>query len=331
MHAEPLVSIIIPVYNAEHSIRRTFESLIKQQYAQIELVVIDDCSTDNTLKLIQYFKPEAESIGWTLKIISHTQNIGVATARNTGLDHAKGEYLYYVDADDYIESNAIRLLIDLANTSQADIVGCNWFLSFEENERTMNQPGFKNAKEALDKITAGTMRWNLWLFLVRRSLYEKHQFRFLPRMNMGEDLMMMFKLFTKASKVAYLDKPLYHYSQSNSESLTKVYSEQHVQEVTANLEEIENHLKTQQHDQITSDQLHFLKLNIKLPMLISDQVTQYHRWLNWFPESNHMIMANKALPFRTRIIQWLALKEQFWALKIYYQIVIKFIYGKLYK
>src|SRR5690606_13744707 len=125
-----------------------------------------------------------------------------------------------------------------------------------------------------------------------------------------------------ASKVVYLNKALYHYGQSNEQSLTKVYSEAHIREVTTNVMEVERCLlKSSFADQL-DDNLDFLKLNIKLPLLISDQEKQYQKWLNWFPEANKKIMANKSLPFRTRLIQWLAVKEHFWAIKLYYHIVI---------
>lgn len=331
MEHEPIVSVIIPVYNAESTIHIALESLIKQSYPKLEIVLVNDHSTDHTFEVIQKYIPPLENRGISAKIILHPNNQGVASARNTGLEHATGEFIYYVDADDYLEVDAIELLINEAVSKDADIVGCNWFLTFEKNERRMNQPSFTSPKEAIQKMLNGSMRWNLWLFMARRSLYVNEKIHFTPGMNMGEDLMVMVKLFTKASRVVYLDKALYHYGQSNGHSLTKIYSDAHIREVTANVKEVEQYLFSSKFSDPAEFNLNFLKLNIKLPLLISDQEEQYRLWLNWFPESNDNVMTNKALPFRTRLIQWLAVRKQFWAIKLYYRVVISFIYGRVYK
>ena len=331
MEYTPFISVIMPVFNAGNRVHTALESLLVQDYSNLEIIIINDCSTDNSLSVIGEYVPVLEGRGMSVKVISHPQNSGVATARNTGLAHASGEYIYYVDADDRIESNTIRLLFKKAMSENADIVGCNWFLTFEKNERIMNQPSFTESKDAIQKMLNGSMRWNLWLFLVRRSLYEKHQIRFVPGLNMGEDLLVMVKLFIHAGKVVFLNKGLYHYGQSNGQSLTKIYSDVHIQEVVANVKEVEQYLLNSSFAGQLGSSIDFLKLNIKLPLLISDQVEQYQRWLNWFPEVNDKVMYNSALPLRTRYIQWLAVKGHFWVIKLYYRVVIKFVYGSLYK
>lgn len=327
----PLVSVIIPVYNAEQTIGNMLLSMRNQSYSQIELIFVNDASEDNSLELIQKYTSAFHEKGYIVCIVSHALNKGVAEARNTGLSKATGDYVYYVDADDQIEPHAIKMLVDTALDTNVDIVGCNWFLTFNKDERKMNQPSFSQPLEAIVKMLAGTMRWNLWLFLVRRSLYEEHEIRFLPEKNMGEDLMVMIKLFVHASSVAYLDCPLYHYGQSNKQSLTKVYSDKHIEEVTCNMIEAERTLRNSQFSASLGNSIDFLKLNIKLPLLISDRIEQYNHWLSWFPEANDKVMLNKMLPFRIRLLQWLAVKKQFWAVQLYYHLVVRFVYGVLYK
>jgi glycosyltransferase involved in cell wall biosynthesis len=266
-----------------------------------------------------------------MKIISHEENKGVAAARNTGLQNATGELIYYVDADDFIDERAIELLVKKQQEKDADIVGCSWYLSFNQNKRRMNQPPFNSSLEAIQQMLNGKMRWNLWLFMVKRSLYEDYNIRFIPGMNMGEDLMVIMKLFVHAKKVAFVNDALYHYGQSNEDSLTKTYSEKHRREATANLYEVEEYLHKSSFFKSIGDGISFLKLNIKLPLLISDKKENYECWINWFPEANKFIMKNKDLSLRTRVLQWLALKKQYWILKLYYNLVIRYIYGVLYK
>ncbi|WP_316248131.1 glycosyltransferase family 2 protein, partial [Elizabethkingia miricola] len=139
------------------------------------------------------------------------ENKGVAAARNTGLQNATGELIYFVDADDFIDERAIELLVKKQQENDADIVGCSWYLSFNQNKRRMNQPPFNNSLEAIQQMLHGKMRWNLWLFMVKRSLYEDYNIRFIPGVNMGEDLMVIMKLFVHANKVAFVNDALYHY------------------------------------------------------------------------------------------------------------------------
>lgn len=328
-----IISVIIPVYNAEKTLYKSIDSLINQSYPHLELIFINDCSQDNTLNILyQYEKKIVDnSKGLVIKIISHEENKGVAAARNTGLQNATGELIYYVDADDFIDEGAIELLVKKQQENDADIVGCSWYLSFNQNKRRMNQPPFNDSLEAIQQMLNGKMRWNLWLFMVKRSLYEDYNIRFIPGMNMGEDLMVIMKLFVHANKVAFVNDALYHYGQSNEDSLTKTYSEKHRREVTVNLYEVEKYLHKSSFFKSIGDGISFLKLNIKIPLLISDNKENYECWINWFPEANKFIMKNKDLPLRTRILQWLAIRKQYWILKLYYNLVIRYIYGVLYK
>ena len=321
----------MPVYNAAASLQLALDAGLQQQYQRLEFILINDASRDNSLEIMQGYLPRMQQQGMSVKIIDLSENKGPATARNMGLDQASGTYIYFMDADDSMEPEAIALLVEAAESSSADIVGCNWFLSFEQQLRRMNQPAFSSPVEALTAMMHGIMRWNLWLFMIRRSLFLEHQVRFTPGMDMGEDLLLMIRLFIHAERVAFVDRHLYHYRQSNSQSLTKTYAEVHMRQVTANLRAVEQCLMQGRYAELGRRSLDFLKLNIKLPLLITDREEQYRRWLSWFPEANARIMDNKLLPLRTRLLQWFACKQQFWALKLYYRLVIRFVYGTIYK
>lgn len=321
------VSVIVPMYNVSKVMKRSIESLYAQTLSGIELIFVDDHSVDGTLDTLQSLLPQKE--GLQVKIVRHAENRGVAVARNTGLDHATGEYIYYVDADDYIEPNTLEKLYGTAKGCDADIVGCEWFLTFEKNERHMKQADVTSGNELFVKMAHGVMRWNLWLFLVKRSLYERNGFRFIEGMNMGEDMMVMMKLALHADKVHIVHEPLYHYIQTNSGALTKNFNAYRYQ-VSANAEEVGAYMERIGRNDM-ADAFLQLKLTLKLPLLISDKVADYETWLNWFPEANSVANNNGDLPWRTRFIQVAAAKRQFWILKLYYRLVIKFVYGVLYK
>lgn len=326
-----VVSIIIPVYNAEATLPVCLDALGQLDYPNLEILFIDDCSSDGSLDLLRSFAAVDRGEHVDIRVLHHEINSGVAAARNTGLDHATGMYIYYVDADDSLEADSIKAAVLKAQENDAEIVGFNWFLTFAENERKMNQPHFTSAWDGLQRMMSGTMRWNLWLFLVKRTLYEDNGIRFINGMNMGEDMMVMIKLFAAATRVAFIDRAFYHYRQSNAESLTKTYSESHMAQVMANVAEAEAFLKSSRYAERMTNEIDFLKLNVKLPLLISNKTSQYKRWYKWFPEANGFVMANKALPMRTRLIQYVAIKRQFWLLKLYHLFVVRVVYGIIYK
>src|SRR5690606_30290017 len=123
--------------------------------------------------------------------------------------------------------------------NDSDIVGCSWYLTFEKNKRKMFQPTCSNSLEALKAIFNGKMRWNLWLFMVKRSLYIDNGIRFIDGNDMGEDLLVMVKLFLIANKFSFIDDFLYSYNQTNEMSLTKSFSEIHIHQLSQNVIEVE--------------------------------------------------------------------------------------------
>ncbi|WP_156308033.1 glycosyltransferase family 2 protein [Sphingobacterium endophyticum] len=328
MDKKALVSIIVPVYNAEKTLYICLDSLEEQTYKDLQIIFVNDSSTDNSLNVLNQFK---ERTSYQVEIISHERNRGVAAARNTGLDRAQGDYIYFVDADDAIDKNTIAESLKLATSENLDIVGFSWYLTFEKNERKMHQPSFDSPFDAIEKMMRGTMRWNLWLFLFKSSIFQNYGIRFIEGKNMGEDLMVAIKLFCNSEKVGYLDRHFYHYGQSNASSLTKTYSDSHIEQVTANVNEVEKFLKSSIFSNKIGNLMNYLKLNIKLPLLISEKTTQYTKWLNWFPEANSFVMENKTLPLRTRLLQLAAVKKQFWLVKLYNKVVLRLVYGVLYK
>lgn len=182
------------------------------------------------------------------------------------------------------------------------------------------------------KMMLGEMRWNLWLFLVKRSLYEEHGIRFIPGQNMGEDLLVSMKLFGYASRVSYLNQSLYVYRQTNSQSLTKQYSTAHLEEVNNHVGKVHEFLKERA---ILGDSLayymHCLQLNIKLPLLVTGKRSSYRLWQSWFPASNRFGFKQEGISLRTRFLQYMAYRKQYWYVWLYYRLVFKLVYGLIYK
>jgi glycosyltransferase involved in cell wall biosynthesis len=322
------VSVIMPVYNAEGCLPVALESLKSQSFKDFEVVFVDDCSTDGTPAVLEAFKNES---GIPCKIVRQKVNGGVAAARNKGLAMAEGEYLAFLDADDRMEPEELKVAVSEAEKADADIVGWDWTLGFEKNGRYMRQADYDSPLKALKNLMGGTMRWNLWLFLVKRKLLIDNDIRFIEGANMGEDMMVMIKAFTKARKVIQIRKPLYRYNAISQTSLSRQFSEERRREISENLVEAEKAIMTSVYSVELAEYVNHLKLFLKLPLLISADKKDYLTWYSWFPEANGAAMANKALPFRTRILQGMASRKLWGCVKLYYLCVYKFVYGIIYR
>lgn len=330
MISNPLVSIIIPVYNAAKTLHNSLESLRNQSYETLELLFIDDGSTDDSLGLLEEFEKSLSLSNprMRVKILKNETNKGVATSRNRGLEEASGMYVYYVDADDWVDREAVSKMVERAVNDDADIVGIDWWLSFDNGARLMKQPDFSTPLEALRFMMTGRMRWNLWLFLVKRSLYVDYGVRFVEGMNMGEDMWMMFRLFSLSQRVGHLEDGLYYYGQSNEESLTKSYTADHRKQVSANLDHLMGHLLDTAYREDALQWMGCLKLNIKLPLLMTGDRADIGIWRTWFPEVNKQFYPRGEMSSRLTVLQWAANYDSaWWLIKLHYVLVTKWYYG----
>lgn len=318
------ISIITPVFNAEGTLPRCLDSLAGQDLTDIEFVFVDDCSTDGSAALINSFADRTEA---SVKLIRHQSNRGVASARNTGLDAATGDYLCFVDADDTLSGGAIRKAASTAEETGADIIGWDWVLCRTDSTRHMRQAEYRSPAEALEKMMKGTIRWNLWLFLTKRQLWLDNGIRFLDGQNMGEDMMATIKLLSKASSSFQLHDPLYRYDATLDSSISRQFSQRRRDEVGVNVAETERWLKGTVYEAF----LPFLKLNVKLPLLVSGSRDDLRTWRSWYAEAGGYVMKNEQQALRTRLLQVAASYNLYPAIRLYKYLLDKLAYGFIFK
>ena len=136
------VSVIVPVYKVETFIERCIRSLMEQTLQDVEFVIVDDCSPDNSISIAQAVIQDYPGRKEQVKLIRHNVNQGLPAARNSGLTVASGEYVFHCDSDDFVEPAMLEQLYRAAKDEKADIVWCDWMLSFGQNERYMKQPSY---------------------------------------------------------------------------------------------------------------------------------------------------------------------------------------------
>ncbi len=318
----------MPVYGVERFVERCIKSLMEQTLTDVEFIIVDDCSTDRSMAIV------GETIGRypdrAVRILRHDENRGLPASRNTGLNEARGEYVYHCDSDDFVEPDMLREMYERAAENDADMVWSDWFLSFEGNERHMVQSGASTGREALSRMLDGSMKYNVWNKLVRRSLYFDNSIMFPEGKSMGED-MTMIRLAACARTTAYVPKAFYHYIRTNSGAMTQIYSERHLSELKENVRTTELFLRNRIHDGMIDKEINFFKLNVKLPFLFTGRNVDCRRWLEWYQESDSCIMSNKNQALRTRMLQWCASKRMTWMNLLYKRVVFDFIYGKIFK
>ena len=224
-----LVSIIIPVYNVRKYLEECLDSVINQTYKNIEIICVNDGSTDNSLELLyEYSKKDSR-----IKIIDK-KNGGVSSARNLGIKNAIGEYIYFVDSDDWIELNLIEEFVNVIKTEEVDIVRCNHYKNQNENnisfDKTISNKKVedKEINECIEKIVEGKIPAYVPCLIAKKEIVLKTNL-FDEKIVLMEDTLFYIDLFSKCKSIYFLDKPLYHY-RTNLESCTQ-YKENYVRNI----------------------------------------------------------------------------------------------------
>ncbi len=204
--AMPLVSVIVPVYNVEKYLPKCLETISSQRYENVEiLMIIDRSSSDGSEQLCRdYAKAHSE-----VRIIS-VEPCGVAVKRNLGIETALGEYIAFIDSDDWVEPGYLICLLSEIREKDADICVCDYFYGSEDDEDIFC--GFKDetliTKEALRRLIRNDIPNYTWNKLFRKSLFQGVRF---PEGKEYEDMAIMHLLFAKCRKVVVVSAPLYHY------------------------------------------------------------------------------------------------------------------------
>lgn len=250
------VSIIIPIYNAENYIDRSLESIRNQTYQNLEIILVDDGSTDNSGKCCEQ---------WALKDSRirtyHQKNSGVSVARNTGLELASGEYVMFVDADDWIAKDMVQTLYALLKEHQADVSTCNYLEIPEGQEQLASEQESKEVTEdaaitvATEKVDAGLqllLPWAVYCKLYRRELLEKIRFK---QYKIAEDLLFNTEVIcdTAFSRVVTIERKMYYYFIHNNSAIRQGYQRKYLEGV-----QVEEHC----YDRLTALSPKFGDINI---------------------------------------------------------------------
>lgn len=210
----PLISIIVPVYNSEVTLGRCIDSIIKQTYSNFELILIDDSSSDNSLSICQNYS----KIDNRITVKHNETNQGVTITRNTGLDIANGDYILFIDNDDYIDTNYIEVFVnELNSNTDVDLLTQN--ILFHEDG--------KEPYIVSDQLSLG----GPWGKLFKKAIIDKNHIRFIPHLQYNEDNLFLLDYLEKTNQRNNIPHAGYHYIIHNGCTSKKIENNYHANSV----------------------------------------------------------------------------------------------------
>lgn len=225
-----MISIIIPVYNGERKIINALESINRQTSKNYEVIVVNDGSKDNTEDTVLKYMYENPNIKYFYK-----ENSGVSDTRNYGFKKSKGEYVVFLDSDDYFDSEWIEKMNNKIKKNDSDLCYCG-YNTFSSDGITRIKTQFKT-NNALEGYLLGKIKLQTACFLIRREIIEKYNLRFRIGSDWGEDYEFFCKVLKYSNKITYLKENLTYY---NIEDMDDKLSKFNVQQIEKNMVMIEN-------------------------------------------------------------------------------------------
>ena len=217
-----LITVVVPIYNVEKYIKQCLDSLVNQTYKNLEIICVDDCGTDNSMNIVKEYADKDSRI----KILKQSENKGCGEARNLGIDNANGEYIYFIDSDDFIEKNYLKELVEIAEREGVDLV-CNVNILKYYGENDFKNKQLKNKNQF---ILNKKLEWNdkmlkvlpisAWCKLYRTDLLKDNEIYFAGNRLKFEDFYFWYILKTKIRSIYIIFDSVYYYRQRENSTMS---------------------------------------------------------------------------------------------------------------
>ena len=302
-----LVSYIIPVYNVSAYIERCAKSLFTQTYGDIEFIFINDCSTDDSevklRKVIELFP----NVQCRVKIISNKTNLGSATTRNIGLSNATGDYVMFADSDDWVESNYVESMVNTIEASEKDIVYCDYYESFKDQDKYVKQDYGEEHLECICSMLTRAMHGSTWNKIFRRKILLQSNLTFVDGADLFEDVGWNVRLFAYTNRIGYLPLAFYHYIQYNDNSIIKsmssaVFSRKRALQRLENVRVACEYLTSLGLDGRLSIGMKEWKLMAKNDLIDEKDDSSLQTWVETFPEADSAILACNKITWKYKLL-----------------------------
>ena len=292
------ISVIVPVYNTEKYLRRCVDSILAQTFTDFELLLINDGSTDSSGAICDEYAQKDSRVR-----VFHKENGGVSSARNLGLDNAKGEYIAFVDSDDYIDNRMYECLYNKAIEDDSDIVYSDIRLIFGENSKYYKMAKFSDEKNAMMKNYITHVWTVIWNMIVKKEIYSNNALYFPQGVSYCEDFWLSVRLMHYAKKISHIDEAFYNYYLDNGNScIHNLNKRTEREEQTAYLETIDFFKEKGLLNEYEKE-LSWRVLKSKQELVLDSN--RHNEFLQMFPVSHKYIMSCPYINKKLKIMMWL--------------------------
>lgn len=294
------VSVIIPVYKVEKYIEKCARSLFEQTLKEIEYIFVDDCSPDNSIKVLEEVIDQYPDRKSLVRVVRHEKNKGLTTTRNSGIAVAKGEFIAHCDGDDWIEPSMYEEMYECATMTCSDVVYCDINMVYNNYHEI-----YKAASHSIDKIVfirnyIASVWTSLCNTLIKSEIYRNNNLCSPEHLCYCEDFWLSVRLFHYANRVSYIEKPFYNYNRNNGGSITHSLDRKtELEERKAYLETIDFFIKEGvQNDYMKEMSWRIIKSTHDSALYSS----RYNEFLTIYPESHKYIWSCPYVNFKCKCI-----------------------------
>ena len=316
----PKISVIVPVYNVEQYLPRCIDSILDQTFTDFELLLIDDGSKDKSGEICDNYAKKDSRIR-----VFHKENGGVSSARNLGLYNAKGKYIAFIDADDWVENEYLRIMYKHGEEECADIISSDFFLDNTEIQSLYIKQDYNNNRiNIIRDLLQNKLGGYLWNKLVKRELYITNKFYFPEDIGIWEDLLILIQLFLAATQTYYLPNAYYHYVRYNTSSAMSNCAEEKIHQKIQVCNMLEELLLKHKILPICISNLHIRQLIAKMEYATDLNLHNYKKWNSLFRDS-YLGIWHLQYPLWMKIQLWL-IQHHFYLianLTLYIKLLIK--------
>ena len=291
------VSVVVPAYNVENYIEQCVLSVLNQSYPCCELIIVDDGSTDSTPQILDKLREKNDHVR-----VIHKENAGVSAARNTGIETAKGDYIVFVDGDDYLAPNFIEYMVSMAQDTGAEFcLSKSCFTRKNEGQTAEERLDVLTPAEATALLLSPTVIVGCWNKMFSRQLLIDKQIRFATDLFYGEGLHFITAVAQKANCVAVGNQKAYYYRRNNALSATTKFRIESVYNGEKSINRIENELTVSGDNVRDMLLLHRAMYNISaITKLLNNNVKEqylsdYKRWLKFNRANIAGILSSKRI------------------------------------
>lgn len=293
----PKISVIVPVYNVRHYLPHCIDSILSQNFPNFELLLIDDGSKDDSGTICEEYATKDSRVH-----VFHKENGGVSSARNIGLENANGDWIIFIDSDDWISDSMFKNMYEKAISENADLVYCDLRMFFNDHTEILHIAKYDTNKiKMLNNFIKSTFGTAVGM-LAQKSLYETNKIRFPIGVKFCEDFYVAIRLMLYSEKTCYLPTSYYFYNRQNEASAS--YSFSHNDSIGVHwvfMDTIDLFQKTGKYNE-HSEVLSWRLLKSKQDLVLNENT--YDKFLSMHPDSHKYIWSCPYINVKIKIMMW---------------------------